>query len=87
MTFDWLQTTQRTSRDNTIASHERDMASRAFLLARLGVPKKRTEKMLKARLEWEYERVGKPAIMKQVSAVVNDAYRRAGANSNGKKKR
>lgn len=82
--FEWIGSTARTSLDNTRAVREDEIDKRAFLLARLGYPKKHAEERLRANLAWEYERVGKPRLQKRVGAIVSAAYKRAGVS--GKKR-
>lgn len=63
-----------------------EMARRAAMLANLGFSSDQTEARLKARILWEHELVGKPIVLKQLEAVVADAYRRAGLAKKAKKK-
>ena len=82
--FEWIGTTVRSNPGNTVSTHEDEIDKRAFLLAKLGVPRKEAEARLKAKLAWEFERVGKAKVTKRVAALVTAAYKRAGL---GKKKR
>ena len=76
--FDWMQSPSFPVRkDATRSTREDEIYARAHLLARLGVPKKEAERRIKAKLAWEYERLGKPIISKRVSSVVSAAYKRA----------
>ncbi len=76
--FDWIGTVTRTSAEQTRATREDEIDHRAFLLAKLGYPKKVAEQRLKANLAWEYERLGKAKTAKRVVALVGAAYKRAG---------
>ena len=75
---DWMNTTEVSDPKGVKDAWENEISDRAFLLARLGYPKKKTEKRLKANLTWEFERVGSASTLKRVKALVNEAYRRAG---------
>ena len=76
--FEWIGTTTRSSAANTKATREDEISHRAFLMARLGFPKKVTEQRLSQNLAWEYERVGRATVDKRVGALVGAAYKRAG---------
>ena len=82
--FDWIGTTQRSHPKTTRKTWEHETEERAFLLARLGYPKKHAESRIKASLHWEFDGLGQVAITKRVGALINNAYRRAGVS---KKKR
>ena len=74
----WMGSTVRQSPATTLAAHEQQIQKRAYLYARLGLPKKTAEQKLTAALAWEFERVGKPAVAKKVSGLVSAAYKLAG---------
>ena len=75
---DWLGSAVRQRDASTRATREDEIDARAFILARLGYPKKYATARLRANLEWEYEGLGAPVISKRVTALINAAYQRAG---------
>ena len=79
--FGWIGTTTRSTKKGTQATREDEVDKRAFLMARLGYPKKFTEARLKAYLHWEYENLGKARVQKRVGSLVSAAYKRAGRSS------
>ena len=86
MNFDWLESTPRLKTTREATCRESEIATRAFLLARLGYSKKEATRRMKDNVSWEYEGLGKPRINSRINALVNDAYRRAGATTKGRKR-
>ena len=86
--FDWMQTPQFRRRPKaTQETRDSEIQRRAAIMANMGFPRAKAEKRLKAYAKWEYERVGKPSIMKRIPGIVTQAYQRAGQGKSSKKKK
>jgi hypothetical protein len=59
-------------------TRDNEVRRRAALLASLGFSKARAEARLRQNFVWEHERLGKPAILKRLAALVAEAYQQAG---------
>lgn len=85
--FEWMEAPRvRRTTERTAETRDDEIKRRATLFARLGVPKAEAQKRLISYLTWEYERVGKPAAIKRLPALVTEAYSRAGVGGRKKKR-
>ncbi len=78
--FEWMET-PRVARRPSAASDTRDdeVRRRAFLFATLGFSQAEAEARLRQNFLWEHERIGKPAVLERIAALVAESYQRAGA--------
>ena len=85
--FEWMET-PRVARRPSATSETRDneVRRRAFIFATLGFTRAQAETRLRQNAIWEHERMGKPAILKRISALVAESFQRAGVAKKKKKK-
>jgi hypothetical protein len=86
-TFEWMETPRPKKRAKaTSGTRDDEVRRRATIFASLGYPQAQAEARLRANWLWEHERIGKPAVLKRLAALVAEAYTRAGI-APAKKKR
>ncbi|MBI5509144.1 MAG: hypothetical protein HY903_10360 [Deltaproteobacteria bacterium] len=71
----------------TARTRDEEIRRRAAILAHLGYPQAKAEARLKANLQWEYERLGKAAVLKRVATLVGEEYARAGVAAPERRKK
>lgn len=77
--FEWMKPVGAYGRnEETRAMREGELAHRALVLARLGYSVDEVEARLQDNLAWEYELVGNATGAKRLSAIVAEAFTRAG---------
>ncbi|MBI4818377.1 MAG: hypothetical protein HY791_19080 [Deltaproteobacteria bacterium] len=80
MGFQWIgraQSDERRSAEAALEMNRREVRQRATLLRHLGYKRSHVSHMLAENFKWEYELLGRPAVLDDVDRIVLEVYGRS----------